>query len=91
MKNNSYINRLNINYEAKRIICKQTATFMSGIIFEPASLSDLYDTMVEECSYILTMDFLDGAYTPEQYNALRNELAMILGERFGYNSSHMTT
>ena len=34
------------------------------------------------CSNILTKDFIDGKYTPMEYNAIRNELGKLLWKLF---------
>lgn len=67
---------------AKRIICDHTAAYMASANYEPKDATELWDTMVQECSFILVEDFLNGEYTAMQYNAIRNELAKILNGIF---------
>lgn len=73
---------MDYNLQARIIIREHTAGFMSAAIYEPKDASELWETMITECSYILTENFLNGKYTPLQYNAIRNELANILNGIF---------
>ena len=68
-------NHIDIAWEATNIICKHTEAYMSGTEYKPNDAHELYETMVEQCSYMLTTKFLAKEYTPMQYNAIRNEIA----------------
>ena len=71
------------NLEAIEIISEHTKDFMQSANYTPETAHDLYETMVEECSRYLTIDFLiEKKYTPMQYNALRNEIARLLYDTF---------
>ena len=69
--------------EAIEIISEHTKDYMQSANYTPNDVDELYNTMVEECSRYLTIDFVVGKkYTPMQYNALRNEIALILWDAF---------
>lgn len=74
--------KLNIHQEARRIIKDHTEGFMNGTQYKPDDEDELWETMLSECAFILTEDFLDGKYTPMQYNDIRNEVAEILTNIF---------
>lgn len=80
-------NKLDINQEAKRIIRDHTEGFMNATQYKPDDEDELWETMLSECASILTEDFLDGKYTPMQYNDIRNEVAEILLKIFSPTSS----
>lgn len=82
--NNIVTVSLDYAWEASNIIMKHTEAFMRSANYEPKTADELYDTMVEECSYLLTLDLLSKKYTPMQYNAIRNELAKQLADIFGF-------
>lgn len=67
---------------AKQIIAEHTAAYMSACIYKPDDATELWETMIQECSFILTENFLNGEYTPMQYNAIRNWLADIINGIF---------
>lgn len=72
-------------WEASNIIMAHTEAFMrSTSSYNPKSKGELYDMMVEQCSYLLVLDLLSKKYTPMQYNEIRNELAGQLADVFGY-------
>ena len=73
---------ININAEARSIIHQVTTSMMKSVDFNPDNHDDLYDCMVEECAFILSERFLDGVYTPLQYNRLRNTIAKMLWNIF---------
>ena len=73
---------IDINYAARNIIHQHTKAFMSAANYEPESNEELWDCMLSECSFILTEDFIEGKYTPMEYNAIRNEVAKILNGIF---------
>ena len=73
---------MDYNLQARIIIRKHTAGYMSSAIYKPENATELWETMIQECAYILTEDFLNGKYTPMQYNAIRNELANVLNGIF---------
>ena len=74
---------MDIEMEAKKIIMKHTEGYMSATSdYVPENNDDMWSTMISECSYILTENFLSGEYTPMEYNAIRNEIARILGNIF---------
>lgn len=75
---------IDISWEATNIIMRHTEAFMSSAGYEPANDEELYDMMVQECSYLLVLDLLSHKYTPMQYNAIRNEIAKQLADVFGY-------
>lgn len=75
-------NKLDIKQEARRIIKEHTEGFMNGTQYKPEDEDELWETMLSECAFILTEDFLDGKYTPMQYNDIRNEVAEILTRIF---------
>lgn len=79
--------KLDINQEAKRIIRDHTEGFMNATQYKPDDEDELWETMLSECASILTEDFLDGKYTPMQYNDIRNEVAEILLKIFSPTSS----
>lgn len=68
--------------EAHGIIREHTAAYMTAIEYLPTSISELYEDMVDECAYILSQKFIDGEYTPMEYNAIRNELGKLLWNLF---------
>ena len=68
--------------EAERIICEHTEAMMSGVLVEFEDDSELFDYMISECAFILTKKFLEGKYTPLEYNNIRNELTVIFGKIF---------
>ncbi|MBQ3017407.1 MAG: hypothetical protein IJD89_00525 [Clostridia bacterium] len=74
--------RFNPKNSAISIIARCTENFMSTSDYHPDSEHDLYEVMVEHCSYILTRDFLDKKYTPMQYNDIRNEVSSLLFDCF---------
>jgi hypothetical protein len=76
---NKYID---IHDEAIRIISKHTAGVMSCADYKPENNDELMEFMIDECAYILTKDFLDGKYTPMQYNDIRNEISKTLWKLF---------
>ena len=69
-------------HEAKSILYAHTAAFISGIHYEPETADELCCTISEECGFILTERWLEGYYNPIEYNAVRNELARLIDERF---------
>ena len=73
---------INTNAEARHIIHEATTSMMQAVNFNPDNHETLYDFMVEECAFILSERFIDGTYTPMQYNAIRNNLARILWNIF---------
>lgn len=73
---------IDIQLEARNIICEHTEAFMSAVFYEPENPDQLWKTMLENCAYILTTHLIEGKYTPMQYNAIRNEIAKILDEIF---------
>lgn len=73
---------IDASFEAVKIIEQHTQDYMRGASFVPTSAEDLYDKMTEECSHILTTNFLNGRYNPMEYNAIRNEIAKILWNLF---------
>ena len=68
--------------EARNIIAEHTEALMKSTCLERETNMDLYDVMIEGCSYILTEALLEGKYTPMQYNAIRNELADMIWNIF---------
>lgn len=74
---------IDIHTTARSIIQEHTAGYMSAANYIPEDAHELWETMINECSYILTEDFLDGKYTPMEYNAIRNELANTINGIFG--------
>ena len=74
--------KLDAKYEARHIISTVTDNMIRSTNYEPANNDELYECMTEECANILTEDFLDGKYTPMEYNAIRNELAKVLWNIF---------
>lgn len=83
MNNNT--KHIDASWEASNIIMKHTEAFMSSSSYEPNTEEELYDMMIQECSYLLVLDLLSKKYTPMQYNDIRNELAKQLADVFGYN------
>ena len=75
---------IDFSWEATNIIMKHTEAFMSATSYEPVNEEELYDTMVQECSYLLVLDLLSHKYTPMEYNSIRNEIAKQLADIFGY-------
>lgn len=72
-------------YEALSIIAEHTQGFMMSTDYVPETNMNLMDAMMHECAFILTDKWLDGDYTPMEYNAVRNELAHIFWRQFkGY-------
>jgi len=72
-----------INLEARRIIAKHTYSTMSSCCYKPESEMELWDFMTDGTSLILTEEFLEGNYTPKEYNDIRNEIGEILYKIFG--------
>ena len=73
---------MNIEFEARRIIAMHTAGYMASVNYVPESMHDMWENMIDECAYILTEKFLDGEYTPMQYNNIRNTMAKMLDDIF---------
>lgn len=72
-----------INFEARMIIADHTEGMMSCTSsYEPESHMEFWEYMLSECAFILSEKFLDGNYTPMEYNAIRNELAKIINAIF---------
>ena len=71
-----------IKFEARNVISKHTEAYMQSVNYKPESHQELYDTMTEQCAFILTEAFLNGEYTPMEYNALRNEVSDMLWDIF---------
>lgn len=71
-----------INWEARKIIARHTEGVMSCGSPEFESNMELWEFMLSECAFILTEDFLQGKFTPMEYNAIRNEIANILNAIF---------
>lgn len=67
---------------ARDIICEHTKAMMRGAEYNPKDAHELYDHMVDECSFIITERLIDGKLTPLEYNELRNELADMLWKIF---------
>ena len=64
--------------KAKYILQEHCASVMQCVYQEFSSNEEMYECMVSECAFILVTDFIEGKYTPMQYNAVRNELAKLL-------------
>ena len=79
---NANNSKFNAHFEARAIIQHHTCSVMNCGNYNPMNEDELYDFMLEECAYILTENFLDGRFTPMEYNAIRNELAQIIFELF---------
>ena len=73
---------MNIELEARNIIYKHTADVMAYTYHESKNNQELWEFMIEECGFIIAENFLDGEYTPMEYNAIRNEVAKILNGIF---------
>lgn len=73
---------MDIKQEAKYIIYQHTANMILSAHYEPKDSSELWEYMGEECGYLLADKFLEGKYTPLEYNAIRNEIAKLLGDIF---------
>lgn len=67
---------------ARDIICEVTKSRMSSTEYHPDNNRELYETMKNECAFIITERLIDGKLTPMEYNELRNELADILWKIF---------
>ena len=70
-------------HEAFKILHEHTAAYISGVHAEFDSNGDMFEAVNSECAFILTQYFVEGKYTPMQYNAVRNELASLLWKLFG--------
>lgn len=75
-------------FEAERLICEHTEAMITGVIAEFNTTSELCDYMISECAWILTRKFLEGEYTPLEYNAIRNELTKIFEKKFSIESDY---
>lgn len=71
-----------ISLETRNIIVRATDDMMRSVSPEPANNEELYEDMTEICSAVLVDDFLDGKYTPMEYNAIRNGIAKVLWDLF---------
>lgn len=69
-------------FHARYFIAQATDDMMRSTSYEPDNNEELYEFMTEMCSNILTKDFIDGKYTPMEYNAIRNELGKLLWKLF---------
>lgn len=78
---------MNVELEARDIIAEHTEGLMKSTHLERETNSELYDVMVEGCSFILTERLLEGKYTPMQYNDIRNVLGNMLWTIF---EAHIT-
>lgn len=75
-----------LKLKAVEIVSNHIAGFMQGCNnYIPNDDDELYETMVEECSYILTKKLLDKEFLPVEYNFIRNELATILRAPFDHS------
>lgn len=68
--------------KAKLIISDHIAGMMQAGCGHPEDEKELYETMVEECAYILTTQLIEGKLSPMEYNATRNALSNILWDVF---------
>lgn len=73
---------MNIKNKAMEYIYCFTSACISGVEPNPTNSGELYDTMVEEISYNLTNDFIEGKLSPMEYNSVRNDIARILWAAF---------
>lgn len=73
---------MNVELEARDIIAEHTEGLMKSTHLERETNSELYDMMIEGCSFILTERLLEGKYTPMQYNDIRNVLGSIIWTLF---------
>lgn len=68
----------NIHVEAKDIIREYVGGLVQSSYYEPESNEELWVHMGAGCGAILADYFMEGVYTPMEYNAIRNEVARIL-------------
>lgn len=73
---------VNPKFEARNIIAEHTGAYMQSTESRPENNQELYEDMVEGCAFVLTEWFIDGKYTPMEYNAIRNELGKVLWDLF---------
>lgn len=73
---------MDYNHEAKKILYEHSEGVMSCCTTEFETNEEMLDFMIQECAFILTEKFLEGKYTPMQFNAIRNELSTILNQKF---------
>lgn len=69
-------------FEAKKILCECTNGYMQGVIAHYNSNREMMEDMYNDCAYILTDHFINGDYSPLQYNAIRNELSKMIWKIF---------
>lgn len=78
---------IDIKNEAMDIIIDHAKGFMSCGDYNPDTTDDLWDTMLHECAFVLVKRFVDGMYTPMEFNAVRNELAKTINDLFRNHSN----
>lgn len=72
-----------LELKAINIIADHTDGFMQAYGgYIPNDDAEMYHTMTEECSYILTKKLLDKEISPVEYNFIRNELSRLLYDIF---------
>lgn len=74
--------KIDINFEARKIIAAHTEGVMNCGCYEPESSDELWGFMLQECALILTEKFIEGEYNPMQYNNIRNEVTKIINNIF---------
>ena len=65
-------------WEAKRIFYDHTAAMIQGVSLTNPTATELYNYVVDECTFILCDRLIQGVYTPLEYNEIREELATLL-------------
>ena len=69
-------------HEASKILHENTNAYMQGVYAEYDSNRDMMEDMYNNCAFILTNYFIEGKYTPMQFNAIRNELGKMIWNIF---------
>ena len=73
---------MDYTFEAKKILCECTCGYMQGVVAHYDNNREMMDDMYTDCAYILTDHFINGDYSPLQYNAIRTELGKMIWDLF---------
>jgi hypothetical protein len=75
-------------YQAELIIQEHVhAVMCSTSDYDPKGEEELKDFMLSECAHIVTDKLLKGAYTPLEYNAVRNATTALIYGLFAVPNS----
>ena len=67
---------------AREILEINVCTHLMGIVEESENTDDVYLSVAEECAFILVDRWMEEKWEPLYYEAVRNELTILLDELF---------